>query len=68
MKINDNNQQVLSQGFSNFEKSNVYYNQYDSSYKCGFNKNIISVRENRIEFSSFINIKHYIEMENNNIE
>ena len=65
MKICDNSHQIIFQNFLNFESGRVFYYHNDCrDNKYGLNNHLISVKGNKIEFHSLINLKNSVEMKN----
>ena len=63
MKICGNSHQILFQNFANFESSRIYFYQNDGDdNKYSLNEHLISVKGNKIEFHTLINIKNSLEI------
>ena len=66
MKIYDNFHQILFENAINFDSSRIYYNSKEGSNKYGLDRDIIVISDDKMKFFSFINVKNFIEMKNNN--
>ena len=63
MKICGNSHQILFQNFVNFESSRIYFYQNDGEdNKYSLKEHLISVKGNKIEFHTLINIKNSLEI------